>query len=274
LYTSVTQETIDAVVGGYERAHPGAKVTVFRAPTGQLNARIAADQRSGGLRADAIWGTDPLSMQSYADQHLLAPWPLPQLKSVPEQYRTPEFWGTRLLYLVIVAHKDLQQQPTAWTDLTRPAYRGKVAVPDPAFAGSAFAALGYFSQAPEMGMDFYRALRDQLGITLDSGARTAVKKGSPIVIVWPKPGAIALYSPIAMTAQTARPTGSAVKEFMTYVLSPEGQQHIADTGWQPIISGVPGPPQPAGATSVSPDWAALFGHQQELLATYRSTFVQ
>ena len=295
LYTSVTQETIDAVVGGYERAHPGAKVTVFRAPTGQLNARIAADQRSGGLRADVIWGTDPLSMQSYADQHLLAPWPLPQLTSVPEQYRTPEFWGTRLLYLVIVAHKDLQQQPTAWTDLTSPAYRGKVAVPDPAFAGSAFAALGYFSQAPEMGMDFYRALRAngakqvasipdvvtqvaqgryQLGITLDSGARTAVKKGSPIVIVWPKPGAIALYSPIAMTAQTARPTGSAVKEFMTYVLSPEGQQHIADTGWQPIISGVPGPPQPAGATSVSPDWAALFGHQQELLATYRSTFVQ
>jgi hypothetical protein len=37
---------------------------------------------------------------------------------------------------------------------------------------------------------------------------------------------------------------------------------------------VSGPPQPAGATPVSPDWAALFGHQQELLAKYRSTFVQ
>ena len=295
LYTSVTQETIDAVVGGYEKAHPGEKVTVFRAPTGQLNARIAADQRSGGLRADVIWGTDPLSMRSYTDQHLLAPWPLPQLTSVPEQYRTPEFWGTRLLYLVMVAHKDLKPQPTAWTDLTNSAYRGKVAVPDPAFAGSAFAALGYFSQAPGMGMNFYGALRAngakqvasipdvvtevaqgryQLGITLDSGARTAMKKGSPIVIVWPKPGAIVLYSPIAMTAQTARPTGSAAREFMRYVLSTEGQQHIADTGWQPIIAGVPGPPQPAGATSVSPDWAALFGHQQELLATYRSIFVK
>lgn len=293
LYSSVTQETIDAVVGGYEKVHPGAKVTVFRAPTGQLNARIAADQRSGGLRADVIWGTDPLSMQSYTDQHLLASWPLPQLTSVPEKYRTSEFWGTRLLYLVIVAHKDLLPQPTSWTDLTSPAYRGKVAMPDPAFAGSAFAALGYFSQAPGMGMDFYGALRAngakqvasipdvvtqvaqgryQLGITLDSGARTAVTKGSPIVIVWPKPGAIALYSPIAMTAQSAH--SSAAKEFMTYVLSTQGQRHIADTGWQPIIPGVPGPAQPAGATSVSPDWVALFGHQQELLAKYRSTFVQ
>ncbi|HEY8821349.1 MAG TPA: extracellular solute-binding protein [Dermatophilaceae bacterium] len=293
LYTSVTQDTIDAVVGGYEKAHPGSKVTVFRAPTGQLNARIAADQRSGGLHADAIWGTDPLSMQSYTDQHLLAPWPLPQLTSVPEQYRTPEFWGTRLLYLVIVARKDLRPQPTTWADLTSPAYRDKVALPDPAFAGSAFAALAYFSQAPGMGMDFYRALRlngakqvasvpdvvtevaqgrYQLGITLDSGARTAVKKGSPIVIVWPKPGAIVLYSPIAMTARSTHSV--AAKEFMAYVLSAQGQQQISNTGWQPIISGVSGPPQPAGATPVSPDWAALFGHQQELLAKYRSTFVQ
>jgi iron(III) transport system substrate-binding protein len=293
LYTSVTQDTIDAVVGGYQKAHPGAKVTVFRAPTGQLNARIAADQRSGGLRADVIWGTDPLSMQSYTDQHLLAPWPLPQLTAVPQQYRTPEFWGTRLLYLVIVAHRDFKPQPTSWADLTSPAYRDKVAVPDPAFAGSAFAALGYFSQAPGMGMGFYGALRAngahqvasipdvvtqvaqgryQLGITLDSGARTAVKKGSPIEIVWPKPGAIVLYSPIAMTAKSTR--SAAAKDFMSYVLSTPGQQHIADTGWQPVISGVPGPAQPAGATSVAPDWAALFGHQQELLAKYRSTFVK
>lgn len=151
LYTSVTQDTIDAVVGGYEKAHPGSKVTVFRAPTGQLNARIAADQRSGGLQADAIWATDPLSMQSYADQHTLAPWPLPQLTSVPQQHRTPKFWGTRLLFLVIVARKDLSPEPASWAELTHLAYRDRVALPDPAFAGSAFAALAYFSQAPGMG---------------------------------------------------------------------------------------------------------------------------
>jgi iron(III) transport system substrate-binding protein len=292
----VTQETVDAVVGGYEKAHPGAKVTVFRAPTGQLNARMAADKRSGGLRANVIWGTDPLSMQSYTTEHLLAPWPLPRLTSVPPQYRTPEFWGTRLLYLVIVARKDLTPPPKSWDDLTSSAYRGKVAVPDPAFAGSAFAALAYFSQAPGMGMGFYSALkangakqvasipdvvtqvaqgRYELGITLDSGARTAVSKGSPIVIVWPKPGAIVLYSPIAMTAPTmGSARAGAAREFMAYVLSTKGQHQIADTGWQPIVPGVPGPGQPAGATSVSPNWSALFGHQQELLAKYRSTFVQ
>lgn len=293
LYTSVTQQTIDAVVAGYQKLHPGAKVTVFRAPTGPLNARIAADQRSGGLKADVIWGTDPLSMHSYTEQHLLAPWPLPDLTSVPKRYRTDTFWGTRLLSLVIVAHRGVQPMPRSWADLTQKAYAGKVAIPDPAFAGSAFAALGYFSAAKGMGLGFYRDLRAngaqqvasipdvvtqvaqgrfQLGITLDSEARAAQQKGSPIEVVWPKPGAITVYSPIAMTT-AAMSRAPAVKDFLGYVLSTQGQQRIAATGWQPVVAGVAGPPRPAGATSVSPDWSALFGHQQELLTQYRATFI-
>ncbi len=294
LYTSVTQQTVDAVVGGYQKAHAGRRVTVFRAPTGQLNARIAADQRSGGLKADVIWGTDPLSMQSYTDQHLLAPWPLPALTSVPKKYRTDTFWGTRLLSLVIVAHKGLQPVPRSWADLTKKAYAGKVAIPDPAFAGSAFAALGYFSTAPGMGMEFFRDLRAngarqvasipevvtgvaqgryQLGITLDSEARAAQQKGSPVTLVWPKPGAITFYSPIAMTTSGAPRAAAAAKDFIGYVLSVPGQQRIAQTGWQPVLAAVPGPPRPAGATSVFPDWSALFGHQQELLTQYRASFI-
>jgi iron(III) transport system substrate-binding protein len=291
LYTSVTQETVDAVTAGYQLAHPGATVTVFRAATGQLNARIAADLRSGGLKADVIWGTDPLSMQSYTDQSLLAPWPLPNLASVPAQYRTDRFWGTRLLYLVLVGHSGLQPAPKDWGDLTSPAYAGKVAVPDPAFAGSAFVALGYFAQT--RGMDFYRALRANgakqvasvpdvvtqvaqgafsVGITLDSEVRAAVAKGSPIELVWPTSGAIALYSPIAQTAGSTHPASA--KDFLEYVLSTDGQQRIVATGWQPIVPGIAGPAQPPGATAVSPDWSALFGHQQDLLAQYRSVFVQ
>ena len=79
LYTSVTQNTVTAVVDGFSKANPGVKVSVFRATTGQLNARITADQHSGGLRADVIWGTDPLSMESFAQENLFRPWPLPGL---------------------------------------------------------------------------------------------------------------------------------------------------------------------------------------------------
>lgn len=89
LYTSVTQNTVTAVVNGFAQADPGVKVSVFRAITGQLNARITADQHSGGLRADVIWGTDPLSMESFAQEHLFRPWPLPAWRACPSRTRPP-----------------------------------------------------------------------------------------------------------------------------------------------------------------------------------------
>ena len=293
LYTSVTQNTVTAVVNGFAKVEPGVKVSVFRATTGQLNARIAADQHSGGLRADVIWGTDPLSMESYAQQNLFRPWPLPGLAGVPAADKTAYFWGTRELYLVLVAHKGLTPMPQTWKALTSAAYRGKVALPDPAAAGSAFAALGYFATAPGFGLSFYRALkangavqvstipevvtdvaegRYQLGITLDSEVRSAVAAGSPVVMDWPADGAIALYSPIAETVAAAGGVNTAAQAFLRYVLSPAAQAAIGKTGWQPVLPGIAGPPRPAGATEVYPAWPALFGRQQQILQQYQAIF--
>jgi iron(III) transport system substrate-binding protein len=293
LYTSVTQNTVTAVVNGFAQADPGVKVSVFRATTGQLNARITADQHSGGLRADVIWGTDPLSMESFAQENLFRPWPLPGLAGVPAADETTYFWGTRELYLVIVAHRGLTPMPQTWSALTDSAYKGKVALPDPAAAGSAFAGLGYFDTAPGFGLSFYRALkangavqvatipevvtdvaegRYQLGITLDSEVRTAIAAGSPVVMDWPSDGAISLYSPIAETVAATGATNTAAQAFLRYVLSPAGQTAIGKTGWQPVLPGIAGPPRPAGATEVHPGWSALFGRQQQILQQYQAIF--
>lgn len=291
LYTSVTQNTVDAVVAGFKAAHPGASVTVFRATTGALNARIAADQRTGGVRADVIWGTDPLSMQAYAAQGLLRDKPIASPPGIPTQYETGALYPTRLLYVVIVARKGLTPLPVSWSDLTDPAYRGKVAIPDPAAAGSALAALGYFSSSPDYGMAYYQKLkangavqvatvpevvtdvaqgRYEAGITLDSEVRTAVAAGSPVQLVWPKPGPIALYSPIAATSASKHT--DAADAFLTYVLSADAQRRIAKTGWQPVLPGIPGPPIPAGVTPVSADWPTLFGRQKAILQQYQALF--
>jgi len=291
LYTSVTQNTVDAVVAGFKKEHPGANVSVYRATTGDLNARIAADQRTGGVRADVIWGTDPLSMETYAKDGLLKFDPITLPSGIPAQYSTAQLIPTRLLYLVLVVHKGFTPVPTSWADLTRPAYAGKVAIPDPAAAGSAFAALGYFDQAPGYGIAYYSKLkangavqvstipevvtdvadgRYQVGITLDSEVRGAIAEGSPVQMVWPTPGAIALYSPIAVTADSKN--SAADTAFLDYVLSEQGQKEIAATGWQPVLTGVAGPPIPAGGQEVWPDWSSLFGWQQQLLSQYQAIF--
>lgn len=289
LYTSVTQDTVNAVVSAYESAHPDTQVNVFRAPTGKLNARIAADRRSGQVGADVVWATDPLSTQRYVEQGLLRRWQLDGVSNIPDAFKTDYFWGTRVLYLILVTRENLQPRPQRWTDLADAAYRGEVALPDPAFAGSAFAALGYFAQ--ERGTDFYRKLRAkgavevasipqvatdvaqgryELGITLARIARDARQKGSPIDIVWPQPGAIAVYSPIGIFKATEQ--AAVAQSFVRFVLSPDAQRKIADTGWEPARSDVSGPEKPSDAQWVTPNWSRLFGRQQELLREYEAIF--
>jgi len=289
LYTSVTQNTVDAVVAGFAEVAPEVAVEVFRAPTGELAARIAAEIREGGLQADVLWLTDPLSMAEYEDQGLLLAWEPAEAASLDPAYRGTSSWGTRLLNVVMVRGSDVSPAPAAWKDLSDPAYRDAVALPDPAFAGSAFGALGYFALATDYGLDFYRALeangatqlkapdevttgvaegRFKAGMTLDNSVRTAVAKGSPIELVWPADGAVAIDSPIAVVEQSD--AQDAARAFVEYVLSETGQAAIGSTGWQPVRPGVGGP-EPEGL-QVTPDWDAAIARRDELLAEYREIF--
>ena len=283
LYTSVTQDTVDAVVAGFEDANPGTTVEVFRAPTGELNARIAADRREGEIGADVLWLTDPLSMQQYDAQGVLRE-AQPDADAVPAEYREERFWGTRILNLVVVRHRDAPAL-ASWDDLIPAATAGGVAIPDPSFAGSAFAALAFFALDDAYGLDFLQRLHDAgatqvaapgdvvtgvaegqyaAGITLDFTARDAIEDGSPIEMVWPAPGAIALYSPIAVTGDSA-----AAEDFVSFVLGVEGQTAIAATGWEPVRADIP---WESGGPQVTIEWDRAFDRQQELLDAFRDIF--
>jgi iron(III) transport system substrate-binding protein len=196
--------------------------------------------------------------------------------------------GTRLLNLVIVAGDEVTTELTSWASLADPSLVGVVALPDPGFAGSAFAALGYFATADDLGMDFYQRLKDNgavqvsspgevldgvaegryaAGITLDNIARAAIEKGAPVRLIWPTPGAIALYSPAAVVSSSADPASA--QAFVAFLISPAAQAAIAQTGWQPVRADVA---WPYGGPTVAPDWALLFGHQADLLDRYRAIF--
>lgn len=289
VYTSVTQATVDAVVAGFETANPEARVEVFRAPTGEVAARIEADRRAGAPTADVVWLSDPLSMYQYRAAGLLERWDPAGATTLPEGVATDSFWGTRVLHLVIVTEAGNPAAIASWQDLADPSLR--VALPDPRFAGSAFAALGYFGLEPGFGIDFFRELREagavqvsspgevvtgvaegryDAGLTLEFSARSAADKGSPIEVVWPAPAAIAVTSPVAVFAE-ADPMDDA-RGFVDHLLSPDGQAAIGSTGWTPVVAGVAGPAPPTGTPVVFPDWAAIFQHQADLLAGYSEVF--
>lgn len=287
LYTTVTQDTVDAVTAAFQDANPGVSLEVFRAPTAEFNARVATEREEGEIQADIFWLTDPLSMQPFDGQDLLREWTPEGAEAIDAAYRTDTFWGTRLLNLVIVARDHLDQTPQSWQELAEHDFDEPVALPDPGFAGSAFGALGYFALNEDFGFEFYETLtasgmtqvdapgevvagvaegRFSAGMTLDRMAREAVQEGSPVEMVWPEPGAIAVYSPIAVLNTTDHVDEA--EAFAEYVLTVEAQNLIAETGWQPTHPEADWPHE-TGPT-VSPDWSEGFERQDELLKEYRS----
>jgi iron(III) transport system substrate-binding protein len=289
LYTCANDTTVQPVITAFQSAHPGSEVKLFRAPTGELNARVASDVRSGGLKADVVWACDPLTMHGYLDQQLVGGWLPQEAADIPEQFRTADSVGVAVLYLVAVHAKSVAP-PTAWSDLTGSEY-APVAIPDPGVAASALGALGYFSQAEGYGLDFYRKLQQQgakqvgtpdnvttgvaqgqyrAGITIANSAYLAREKGSPIEVTWPKPGAVEIYGPIALARHSA--DSALAKDFMSYVVSQDGQQVMADAGSYPTRPGVSGPEIPTGAPVVYPDWEQIASTKDKLLKDYQTIF--
>jgi iron(III) transport system substrate-binding protein len=289
LYTCLSDESIQPVIAAFEDRADGGQVDLFRAPTGELNARVAADVRSGGLGADVFWGCDPLTVQALVDQGLVGRWTPPDAGEIPPEFRTDDYVGGHLLYMVAVHRTDVPA-PRTWADLAGGDYAA-LAVPDPAVAASALGTLGFFATAPGYGVDFYRDLRSSgavqvgtpdevttgvaqgvydAGITTANSAYAAEEDGSPVAVVWPQPGAVAIYGPLALATHSA---GSEVaKDFISFVVSEDGQTVLGTSGAYPVLPGVAGPTVPAGAPVVSPDWAAIGADRDAVLAEYQQAF--
>jgi iron(III) transport system substrate-binding protein len=289
LYTCLSDESIQPVIEAFEGRDDGGSVDLFRAPTGELNARVAADARSGGLQADVIWGCDPLTVQAYVDQDLVGGWTPPEADAIPGEFRTDDYVGAHLLYMVAV-HRTEVPAPEAWSDLAGGDYDA-LAVPDPAVAASALGALGWFAADPGHGVDFYRELRAagavqvstpddvttgvaqgvyDAGMTTANSAYAAKDDGSPVDVVWPEPGAVAIYGPIALATDSA--DSDVAKAFISFVVSEEGQAVLGGSGAYPTLPGVDGPTVPDGAPVVSPDWAAIGGDEDQILGEYQQVF--
>ncbi|MDP8909715.1 MAG: extracellular solute-binding protein, partial [Chloroflexota bacterium] len=153
----------------------------------------------------------------------------------------------------------------------------------------ALGALGYFAHADGFGLEYYRRLkangavqvqspgdvitgvaegRFKAGMTLDFLARAAVAKGSPIEISAPEPGAVRLFAPMAVFKDTKN--AAAAESFAGYLLTKPAQQALAELDRRPIRADVPA--KAPALEEVAPDWAAIFEQQAELLAQYRDIF--
>src|SRR5699024_5601221 len=103
VYTSEPEEKVDEINAAFMEANPDIKVEVYRAGTGDLNARIAAEKASGSIEADVLWAADAPTFESYAEAGDLAELENVDSSQVIEEARDEEnfYVGTRIIPTVI-----------------------------------------------------------------------------------------------------------------------------------------------------------------------------
>jgi iron(III) transport system substrate-binding protein len=270
-----------AVAKAFQQA-TGIPTSVYDAHTGIVVSKI--EQEKNNPRWGVTWFDGDMAMASLDQQGLLLKGYQPKaafnprgLEFLPkDQSYTPT--GYTIAATILYNSTAMPNPPSAWTDLLAPAYKGKVGILNPAIDGSAYPMMaGWATQFGGV-----QQLQDYVTAVVKNGARVftspddelnAIKQGSIDVafaqssygigvgetqpnlklaypqFVTPMPSilGIAAKAPAAVQAEA--------KQFVEFVLSPEGQKAMqagdahGDSLYWPVVDGVsPRPEVPSPAT--------------------------
>src|SRR5262249_45289592 len=161
IYTSEILPDVQALVTEFQKSHPGADVKIFRSGSGEVEAKVRAELEAGNLQADVLWVADAPFFEYLASQRMLhATDARGSEYPANYSYQNGTYHEVRLLYNIMAINtRKLGSLPVPknWTDLTKPEYRGLVAMPDPNFSGGALSTLGALTK--HYGFGFFEKMK-------------------------------------------------------------------------------------------------------------------
>lgn len=283
--TLYAAEGYDTAVAKAFTAKTGIPVTVDDDSTGPLLTKIAAEKNNP--QWSLFWADGDTAFASLDQQGLLLPYRSASASLTAagtalepaDQGYTPT--GTTVMAALIYNAAAVSAVPTSYDDLLTAAYRGKVGMNDPSQSGPTYpfiaglmnqlggeqggvkAGEDYFTKLKANGLHVFPTNGDTLhalengqidyGLIQSSAATGEVLKVKPTAAFKPAiaylPKATLLPGAIAIDKGASPAVQAEAKQFVDYVLSPEGQ-HVMQTGdpsgdslFWPIVSGVTALPQ-------------------------------
>jgi len=237
----------------------GITVDVFQADTGKVMARLEAE--AGNPRADIVISASWDSALDLDKRGWLLPYVSPNAATVPAAYKGPSYVAQGLSALAIVWNTQSgTPRPKDWNDLTQPAFKDQVNMPDPAQSGTALELLSglqaaqndtawkLFSALKANGMAIAGPNAQAMNPVLQ-GAKAAVfgavdyvalgsqASGEAIEVIFPSSGTVIAARPM-MILKSSQAAADA-KRFIDFVLSNEGQARVAATFLIPARTDVP-----------------------------------
>lgn len=273
-YTSQPDADYEALVAAFNEAYPDVDVEVFRSGTEEVIARLLAEEEAGAVQADVLLLADEVNFLLLKDRGLLEPYASPELDGIPAQFVDADnaFTGTKLIDTALAVNTNLvSDPPTSWWDVTEHAADAVMASPQ--YSGAAAYNLQVLVREPDFGWEFYEALTDitvvqgngavleavaegqsAYGIVTSFIVARAAAAGSPVEVVYPEEGVLAITEPVGIVAGADnRPAAEALVDF---ILGEAGQQLSVELGYTPLREGVEPPaglPPADELTLIAPD---------------------
>ncbi|AJK67704.1 ABC transporter substrate-binding protein [Corynebacterium marinum] len=280
VYTSEPEEKVDEINAAFMAANPDIEVEVYRAGTGDLNARIAGEKESGEIEADVLWAADAPTFETYKAAGDLAELQDVDTADLIEEAVDAEgfYVGTRIIPTVIAYNTDVIDEadaPQSWADLVDPKYAGQLVMPDPAVSGAAAFNASVWKNNEDLGEEWINALGENqpmiaqsngptsqeiaggghsVGVVVDYLVRDLADAGSPIAAVYPTEGAPYITEPAGVFE--ASDNKEAAERYLNFLLSEEGQKIAVEQAYLPVREDVGTPentPELADIVLMTPD---------------------
>ncbi|MBI2459940.1 MAG: extracellular solute-binding protein [Candidatus Rokubacteria bacterium] len=267
VYTSLETDEVVEYLKVAKKDMPDLDVKWIRLSTGDLGARMLAEKDNP--QADVIWGWAVTNLIPFAQQGLVQPYAPKGVERIPAEFKDPKHhWVAIDLYMAAfcvnteMAKKKNIPIPTSCEDLTQPAYKGEVVMPNPASSGTGYLQISSLLQmkGEQAGWEFLSRLDKSIAQYIKSGSKPAKmagageyvvgasfefvcaklrEKGAPVQLVIPKEGAGYELEANALMKGAKRP--AAAKRFLDWAISENAMREYAKWKAGVTLAGMPQP---------------------------------
>ena len=180
VYTAVEAEDLKKYAAGFNEDYPDIEIKWVRDSTGIVTAKLLAEKENP--RADIIWGLAATSLLIMKSEGMLHPYKPAGVERLDPKFvdkDDPPYWTGMDAWVAAICVNTVEQEkhgfatPTSWNDLTKPEYKGHVAMPNPNSSGTGFLDVSSWLQmfGEEGGWAFMDALHENINHYTHSGSK-------------------------------------------------------------------------------------------------------
>ena len=251
-YTAIDVKVAQGLAKSFEQKYPGIKVQVERTGSERIYQRLAQERANKIYAVDVLDGSDQALFVTWKKQGILEPYIPVELMKWPAEQRDPDgtFASVRFTLMPIAYNTNLvkpEDAPKSFADLLDPKWSGKIVKAHPSYSGGIVTST--FQTVKAIGWGYIEKLGKQKVLQVQSATEPPKKLalgeravsadgleymdirmqegGAPIKIVYPSEGTPFIPGCEAIAANAPHP--NAAKLFMSFMVSRETQQYLADS---------------------------------------------